>query len=45
MDVSEWWSIEVFDAAELPARRWKDSYSGALIEAALTNGALLLGVA
>ena len=40
MDVSEWWSIEVFDAAELPARRWQDSYSGALIEAALTNGAL-----
>jgi hypothetical protein len=40
MDVSEWWSIEVFDAAELPARQWKDSYSGSLIEAALTNGAL-----
>jgi len=24
--VSEWWSIEVFDASELPARRLKDSY-------------------
>jgi hypothetical protein len=36
--VSEWWSIEVFDASELPARRWKDSYQDKLIEAALTNG-------
>jgi hypothetical protein len=40
MGVSEWWSIEVFDAAELPGRRWKDSYFDELIEAALTNGAL-----
>jgi hypothetical protein len=38
--VSEWWSIEVFDAAELPARRWKDSYQDELIEAAVTNGAV-----
>ena len=38
--VSEWWSIEVFDAEELPARRWKDSYQDQLIEAALTNGAV-----
>jgi hypothetical protein len=37
--VSEWWSIEVFDAEQLPARRWKDSYQDELIEAALTNGA------
>src|SRR6201993_4497308 len=38
--MSEWWSIEVFDAAELPARRWKDSYQDELIEAAITNGAV-----
>jgi len=38
--VSEWWSIEVFDAEELPARRWKDSYQDVLVEAALTNGAV-----
>src|SRR5580693_7970369 len=38
--VSEWWSIEVFDAEQLPARRWKDSYQDELIEAALTNGAV-----
>ena len=38
--MSEWWSIEVFDASELPARRWKDSYQDGLIEAALTNGAV-----
>ena len=38
--MSEWWSIEVFDAEHLPARRWKDSYQDELIEAALTNGAV-----
>ena len=38
--MSEWWSIEVFDAAELPARRWKDSYQDELTEAAITNGAI-----
>jgi hypothetical protein len=38
--VSEWWSIEVFDAAELPARRWKESYQDELIEAAITRGAI-----
>jgi hypothetical protein len=38
--VSEWWSIEVFDAAEQPARRWKDSYQDELTEAAITNGAI-----
>jgi len=37
--VSEWWSIEVFDASELPARRWKDSYQDELIEAAVHHGA------
>jgi hypothetical protein len=36
--MAEWWSIEVFHA-DLSARRWKDSYEGALIEAALANGA------
>ena len=38
--MSEWWSIEVFDAAELPARRWKESYQDELIEAAITRGAI-----
>ncbi len=38
--MSEWWSIEVFDGSELPARRWKDSYQDDLTEAALTNGAI-----
>jgi hypothetical protein len=37
--VAEWWSIEVFDAEQLPARRWKDSYQDALTEAALARGA------
>jgi hypothetical protein len=38
--LSEWWSIEVFDAAELPARRWKDAHQDELTEAAITNGAI-----
>ncbi len=37
--MSEWWSIEVFDARKLPARRWKDSYQDELTEAAVTHGA------
>jgi hypothetical protein len=37
--MAEWWSIEVFHA-DLSARLWKDSYEGALIEAAVTNGAI-----
>jgi hypothetical protein len=37
--MSEWWSIEVFDAAAQPARRWKDAYQDALTEAAVTHGA------
>lgn len=37
--MSEWWSIEVFDAEQLPARRWKDSYQDKLTEVALTHGA------
>ena len=35
--MAEWWSIEVFHA-DLSARRWKDSYEDALIEAALAHG-------
>ena len=38
--MSEWWSIEVFDGAELPSRRWKDSYQDKLTEAAVTYGAM-----
>jgi hypothetical protein len=38
--VAEWWSIEVFDAEALPARRWKDSYQDGLTEAAVTRGAI-----
>lgn len=34
-----WWSIEVFDGAELSAERWRDSYGNALVEAAITHGA------
>ena len=37
--MAEWWSIEVFHA-DLSARQWKSSYENALIEAALTHGAL-----
>jgi hypothetical protein len=36
--LSEYWSIEVFDSSELPARRWKDAYQDKLTEAAVTNG-------
>lgn len=38
--MAEWWSIEVFDASEVPARRWKDAHEDALTEAAITHGAL-----
>ena len=34
-----WWSIEVFDGADTPAWRWQEAHSGALTEAAITNGA------
>jgi hypothetical protein len=37
--MSEWWAIEVFDAAELPARRWKDAHQDRLTEAAISHGA------
>jgi hypothetical protein len=36
--MAEWWSIEVFHS-ELPASRWRDSYSSTLIESAVTSGA------
>jgi quinol monooxygenase YgiN len=37
--MAEWWSIEVFHADQ-SARRWKDSYEDALLEAAVANGVL-----
>jgi hypothetical protein len=37
--MSEWWSIEVFDAAVQSARGWKDTYQDTLTEAAVTHGA------
>ncbi len=36
--MAEYWSIEVFDG-EIPASQWKQAYSTALIEAAISNGA------
>ncbi len=36
--MAEYWSIEVFDA-EIPASQWKQAYSAALIEAAISHGA------
>jgi len=38
-DMAEWWSIEVLHG-EFSAFQWQQSYDSALIEAALTNGAL-----
>jgi hypothetical protein len=35
----EWWSIEVFHG-RFSAARWKDAHGAALVEAALTNGAV-----
>ena len=37
--MAEWWSIEVLHG-EFSAFQWQESYDSALIEAALTNGAL-----
>jgi hypothetical protein len=34
-----WWSIEVFDGAEMSAARWQDSYGNVLVEAAIAHGA------
>jgi hypothetical protein len=38
--MAEWWSIEVFDGELQAASRWKDAYSSALIESAISSGAL-----
>ena len=38
--MAEWWSIEVFDSEVQAALRWKDSYRTALVEAAITTGAI-----
>jgi len=35
----QWWSIEVFDGAEMSAAQWRDAYGNALVEAAITHGA------
>jgi hypothetical protein len=37
--MAEWWSIEVLHG-ELSAFRWQEQHDSALIEAALTNGAV-----
>jgi hypothetical protein len=36
--MAEWWSVEVFHG-EFRAGQWRDTYSSALIEAAVTHGA------
>jgi hypothetical protein len=36
---ADWWTIEVFDG-DVPAATWRDARQQALIESALTNGAL-----
>ena len=38
--MADWWSIEVFDAQVQAALSWKDSYRSALVESALTSGAV-----
>jgi hypothetical protein len=37
--MAEWWSVEVFHGDFL-ASRWQESYSGGLIEAAISHGAV-----
>ena len=39
MGMAEYWSIEVFDG-EIPASQWRESYGAALVEAAISHGAL-----
>lgn len=36
--MAEWWSVEVFHG-DFRAGQWRDTYSSALIEAAVTHGA------
>ena len=38
--MGEWWSIEVFHGEFQAASQWKDAHGAALVEAALTNGAV-----
>lgn len=38
--MTQWWSIEVFDSTIQAALGWKDSYRSALVESALTSGAI-----
>jgi hypothetical protein len=37
---ADWWAIEVFDARS-SAMSWRDAYEYALVESAVTNGALM----
>jgi len=37
--MAEYWSIEVFDG-EIPASQWRASYGAALVEAAISYGAV-----
>ena len=37
--MAEYWSIEIFDG-EIPASQWKRAHSAALIESAISNGAV-----
>jgi hypothetical protein len=39
-NMAEWWSIEVFHGDKLPASQWRYTYEDALINAALTHGAV-----
>ncbi len=38
--MAQWWSIEVFDSRLQAALLWADSYRSALVETAITSGAL-----
>ncbi len=38
--MAEWWSIEVFHGDKLPATAWRYTYEDALVDAAVTHGAV-----
>jgi len=38
--MAQWWSMEVFDSQLQAALSWKDSYRTALVESAITSGAV-----
>jgi len=38
--MAQWWSIEVFHGDKLPASQWRYTYEDALIDAAVTHGAV-----